>query len=81
MMVLRKLTWSLFNRRRRSSPLAELGPGVLLGERALLEGGRRTATITAVTACKAAVVPGDVVDRAALSELSAGHRREEATAG
>ena len=62
-------------------PLAELGPGVLLGERALLEGGRRTATIIAVTACKAAVVPGDVVDREALSELSAGHRREEAPAG
>src|SRR5438477_626225 len=60
--------------------LAELGPGVVLGERALLEGGRRTATITAVTRCKVAVVPGDVVDRQALEGLRAGHRREEAKA-
>ena len=30
-------------------PLAELGPGALVGERALLEGGKRTATLRAVT--------------------------------
>lgn len=62
-------------------PLAELGPGVLLGERAALEGGRRTATITAVTPCKVAVVPAGSVERAALDELSLGHRREETGAG
>ena len=60
--------------------LTELGPGVVLGERAVLEGGRRTSTITAVTPCRVAVVPGDVVDRAALEELSRGHRREEVPA-
>ena len=57
--------------------LAEIGPGALLGERALLEGGKRTSTLRAVTACRVAVVPGDAVDREDLVELSRGHRREE----
>ena len=58
-------------------PLAELGPGALLGERALLEGGKRTSTLKAVTATKMAVVPGDHIDHEALVELSKGHRRED----
>ncbi|MGH9187119.1 MAG: cyclic nucleotide-binding domain-containing protein, partial [Acidimicrobiales bacterium] len=33
-------------------PLAELGPGAVLGERAVLEGGMRTATLRAATKCK-----------------------------
>lgn len=57
--------------------LAEYGPGSMHGERAVLEGGRRTSTIRAVTACKLAVAAADLIDRAALSELSSGHRREE----
>jgi CRP-like cAMP-binding protein len=57
--------------------VAELGPGALLGERAVLEGGTRTATIKAVTPCRVAVASADVVDRDALRELSEGHRREE----
>ena len=57
--------------------IAEYGPGSLHGERAVLEGGRRTSTITAVTACTLAVASADQVDRAALVALSAGHRREE----
>ncbi|HVA06764.1 MAG TPA: cyclic nucleotide-binding domain-containing protein [Acidimicrobiales bacterium] len=57
--------------------LAELGPGALLGERAILEGGVRTATLRAITKCKLAVVPGDRIDPAVLPELSKGHRREE----
>jgi hypothetical protein len=57
--------------------LAELGPGALLGERALLEGGKRTSTLRAVTACKLAVVSAESVDREALVELSKGHRRED----
>lgn len=56
--------------------VGELGPGAVLGERALLEGGRRTATVTAVTPVRAAVVPGDAVDVARLRELARGHRRE-----
>jgi len=57
--------------------LAEYGPGSMHGERAALEGGRRTSTIRAVTACKLAVAAADQIDRDALAELSSGHRREE----
>jgi len=57
--------------------LAEYGPGSLHGERAILEGGLRTSSITAVTDCKLAVAGADEVDRDALIELSSGHRREE----
>jgi hypothetical protein len=54
--------------------VAEVGPGAILGEMALLEGGRRTATLRAVTRCRVAVVPGDRVDRAALAEVARGRR-------
>jgi hypothetical protein len=57
--------------------LAELGPGAILGERAVLEGGLRTSTLRAVTKCKVAVASADRVDPDALTELSKGHRREE----
>lgn len=57
--------------------LAEIGPGAILGERALLEGGTRTSTLRAVTKCKVAVATAEQVDRSALEEISAGHRREE----
>lgn len=59
--------------------LAELGPGAIVGERAILEGGVRTATLRVRTACKVAVAAADQIDRGALTELSAGHRREDAT--
>jgi hypothetical protein len=57
--------------------LAEFGPGALLGERAALEGGRRTSTMVAVTDCRVAVAAFEDIDRSALEELSTGHRREE----
>jgi CRP-like cAMP-binding protein len=57
--------------------VAEYGPGSLHGERAVLEGGLRTSTMRAVTACKLAVVPGSDIDTAALADVSSGHRREE----
>ena len=54
-------------------PVAELGPGALLGERAVLEGGRRTATLVAVTPCKVAVARQRRARPAAqLAEVSAG---------
>jgi CRP-like cAMP-binding protein len=56
--------------------LAEYGPGAILGERAALEGGRRTSTLVAVTRCKVASVHSDQLDRSQLEELSEGHRRE-----
>jgi len=56
--------------------VAEVGPGALLGERAVLERGRRTATLRAVTPTKVAVAAVDQIDLAALAEVSKGHRRE-----
>jgi hypothetical protein len=58
-------------------PLAEVGPGALLGERAVLEGGLRTSTLRAVTRCTVAVAPGDRIEREVLAELAEGHRRED----
>jgi Cyclic nucleotide-binding domain len=58
-------------------PVAEVGPGALLGERAVLEGGKRTATVLAKTPLRVAVVPADAIDESALPELAATHRREE----
>lgn len=57
--------------------LAEVGPGAILGERAVLEGGTRTATLRAVTRVKAARAAAAAIDTAALAEVSRGHRREE----
>jgi hypothetical protein len=58
--------------------LAELGPGAVLGERALLEVHRtRTATLRAVTKCKVAVAGADDLNPDALQELRESHRREE----
>jgi len=56
--------------------VAEVGAGAVVGERALLERGRRTATLTAATPCKILPVPAHDVSPGALSELSEAHRRE-----
>jgi hypothetical protein len=60
--------------------VAEVGPGAIVGERAVLEGGRRTSTLRATTPCRIAVASADQIDREALIDLSQGHRREEASA-
>jgi CRP-like cAMP-binding protein len=57
--------------------LAELGPGAVVGECARLEGGLRTATLTAVTPIRVAEAVADQIDRSALERLSEGHRRQE----
>jgi hypothetical protein len=57
--------------------LGELGPGAVVGERAALEGGLRTATLRAVTPVKVAIVDPDAVSEEALRELTEGHRRED----
>ncbi|PZS25146.1 MAG: hypothetical protein DLM58_23050 [Pseudonocardiales bacterium] len=58
--------------------LGDLGPGAVVGERAILESSPRTATLTALTAVKVAEAPADAIDRDALAELAQGHRREMA---
>jgi hypothetical protein len=59
--------------------VAALGPGALIGERAVLEGGRRTATLIAVSPCKVAEARRVELDMDKLAEVSRGHRREERT--
>jgi hypothetical protein len=61
--------------------LAEVGPGAILGERALLEGGRRTSTLRAVSGCRVVVVSPDDLDRDVLGTVSSTHRREEQRPG
>jgi hypothetical protein len=53
-------------------PVTQVGPGAILGEMALLQDGRRTATLRAVTPCRVAVVPRDQIDRQALEEIARG---------
>jgi hypothetical protein len=62
---------------RDGERLAEYGPGALLGERAPLEGGVRTSSLVAVTACRVAAVDASQFDPTDLEELSGGHRRED----
>ena len=62
---------------KKGDPVAEIGPGALLGERALIEGGKRTATIWAKTPIRVVVVPTDAIDESALPEIAASHRRED----
>jgi hypothetical protein len=50
--------------------VTELGPGAVVGEVALLDGGRRTATLRAVTPCRVAAVAGNRIDRDALAYLA-----------
>lgn len=57
--------------------LGHVGPGAVLGERAVLEGGTRTSTLSAVTKCRLAVAEAADLDRSALADVAAGHRRED----
>jgi len=51
--------------------IAEIGPGAIVGEKALLEGGTRTATLRAQTRGRIAVIPGELIDRTQLEGLAA----------
>ena len=57
--------------------VAELGPGSILGERALVEGGDRTSTLQARTPVKVAIAHATDIQPEALAELAMHHRREE----
>jgi hypothetical protein len=57
-------------------PVAEMGPGTMLGERASLEGGVRTATLRALTPCRVAAVPSELVGEGELATLATGRQRE-----
>jgi Cyclic nucleotide-binding domain len=57
--------------------VAELGPGAVIGERALLEHGRRTATLRAVTGCVIATAAKHQIDQDSLASLAGLHHRED----
>ena len=56
--------------------VAEIGPGAILGERAIVEGGKRTATLRAVTPAKVVTADAEDIDPSALEELAGGRARE-----
>jgi hypothetical protein len=58
--------------------VAQVGPGAIIGERAVVEKGSRTATVRAITACRVVPVPRRYADERELTEIARGHRREEA---
>jgi cyclic nucleotide-binding protein len=56
--------------------VAEMGPGTMLGERASLEGGTRTATLRALTPCRLAVIASELVSEREMAVLAADRQRE-----
>jgi hypothetical protein len=58
--------------------VGQMGPGALLGERALIEAGTRTATLRALTKARVAVVDASTAAPELLAELAEGHKREDA---
>lgn len=59
-----------------SQVVAEIGPGAVVGERAALEGGTRTATLRAVTKARVAEASPQVAQQLDLVGLAESHRRE-----
>jgi hypothetical protein len=59
--------------------VGHVGPGTVVGERASLDGGRRTAALRAVTDCRVAEVPADRFTTEVLGDLATGHHREDAS--
>lgn len=56
--------------------IGERGPGTVVGERSLLEDGRRTATLRAVTGCVISTASRDLTDRDSLASLAGRHHQE-----
>jgi Cyclic nucleotide-binding domain len=56
--------------------IAQVGPGAILGEGAVVGGGKRNATLRACTPARVAVIPADQIDRVALETLAAGRRAD-----
>jgi hypothetical protein len=57
--------------------IAEIGPGAIIGERAFLEGGTRTATLRATTRSRVAAASGQQLTLESLAKVAVGHRRED----
>lgn len=59
----------------------QIGPGTVVGERASLEDGRRTADLRALTQARVAETAPGVFTAEQLGELAQGHRREDSRTG
>jgi Cyclic nucleotide-binding domain len=57
--------------------VGQVGPGTVVGERAALEGGRRTAGLCALTEARVAEAAPGVLSAEQLSELALTHHRED----
>jgi len=66
-----------FEVRVNGKVVGRVGPGTVVGERALLEGGRRTADLRALTDARIAEADPGQLSVEQLSELAQGHRRED----
>ena len=55
--------------------MAQVGSGAILGERAVLGDGRRTATLRAARSSRVAVIGPDEISRPHLAEISASRTR------
>jgi CRP-like cAMP-binding protein len=55
--------------------VAQVGSGAIVGERAMLGDGHRTATLRAVRASRVAAVDAEGISRAHLEEISASRPR------
>jgi hypothetical protein len=55
--------------------IAQVGPGAILGEGAVVGGGRRSATLRACTPARVAVIAADQIDRTAMETLAAKRSR------
>ncbi|WP_448072496.1 cyclic nucleotide-binding domain-containing protein [Georgenia yuyongxinii] len=61
--------------------LAQVGPGAVLGERAVLEAGTRTSTLLALTPVRLAVARSDELDLEKLRAVAELHHREDTPSG
>jgi cyclic nucleotide-binding protein len=59
----------------KGEEIAQVGPGAILGESAIVEGGRRNATLRACTPARVAVIAADQLEREAMETLAAGRSR------
>jgi len=60
-----------------SNVVGQVGPGTVVGERASLEGGRRTADLRAMTEGRVAEAPAGSLSAEQLCQLAQGHHRED----
>ena len=61
--------------------VAEVGPGAVVGERAILESGLRTSTVRGTTPLRVAVARRDAIDVEKLRAVAETHRREDQPMG